>query len=313
MLGLNTKETIVECYMSEKTYHKYSRAIYNTLNELFGLKAESQADKLLAEVHYAIHNEEFNSDKEKMDRFELFFHLLKKNQLEQKSHLLLAELNELHKDSPLEAVYSHLYTKYLRYSEVNEKALAAFIDFNTKLSDFHSSSDENEKALKIREMVKDCKILRQYLEAYENNTLKAIYLLAKLSLIQVCDQKQLLIEKKLSLKDLLEQTKSLLSRLPFGTEKYFLQNIFWQLESAQLIKDEGNYPAASQQSNFKNLNFPILVKVATKRTFTLRNAKRQKVVSHTRFVKYKKISNQLSGSISTMNNFPRGSMSYSAT
>lgn len=312
MLGLTAEETIEEGFMSKRTYHKYSRAIYNSVNDLFELKAESQADKLLAEVHYAVHNEEFESKREKIERFELFFHLLKKNQLEQESYLLLAELNELHRDTPLEAVYSHLYAKYLRYSEINEMTLSTFIEFNKKLSSFIASNETEEKEVLVRDMIRDYKMLRQHLESYENNNLKAIYMLSKLALVQVCNQQQLLLEEKLSHKDLLKQAKAFIAKLPFGTEKYFLQNIFWQLDNVKSAAKEENYPAASQQGDCNNFSFPTLVKVPVKRTFKLKNRKTQKVISHTRFIKYRKISNRLSTSISTIN-LPRGSMSYSAT
>ena len=312
MIGLNTDETIKECCMSTKAYYKYSRAIYNTVNDLFGLKAESQADKLLAEVHYAIHNEEFKTDKERAERLELFFHLLKKNQLEQESYLLLAELNLIYKGSPLEAVYNHLHLKYSKFRKANEKAFDFFIEFNKKLSNycFGLTMEEKEKAVLVKGMIQDYRVLRAMMELNENNTLKAIFLLLKLSLVQICEQKQLLLEGQSDLSQLIEESRATIDSLPFGIGKSFLKDIFLQLEIYSTASQNKNYTAASQQNNNNYFDFPELIKTPSEQKTITHNGKKIKVISHSRFIKYRKISDHLSDTISTIN-LPRGTMTYS--
>tara|TARA_R110002096_G_scaffold378222_7_gene572132 strand:+ start:8628 stop:9668 length:1041 start_codon:yes stop_codon:yes gene_type:complete len=264
MLGQTPEEIKRVCMLREDAYPTYERPIYNAILNLYGLKASKPAEKLLSDVFYALNEEKFESSKERAQRLEFLFHMMKKNKIEQESAALLKELYHLYKDTPLESVYEHLFNKYDKIAKVNLDAYNCFRGFNKKLKNFinYSVTDKSELT---RLMIKDYKKLRALYADFENNTLKVILLLTKLTLVKVCGQEQLLFENKNNLIDLFAETEASISELPFGVEKFFFQNIFRQIILADSESNGSLFYSKFENADYNNFNFPKQIRVAVKK------------------------------------------------
>ena len=308
MLGQTAEEIKAECHLTDENYPKYERPIYNCILEVYGIKAKSVKDNLLAEAYYAVNETVYSSDEEKAKNLERIFHQLKKNKIEQESADLLLELHKLHLGTPLQAVYSHLYDKYKNIRQANNTAFKIFIGLNKKLSSLLKNRKNEDLA---RKMILDYKSIRQLNDGSENRTLTAILNLSKLLLSTIGNQKQLLREDSISEEVLLDICKHDIAEMPMGVEQYFLQNILDQIELLQnkeeLISYHNSYQIKSKHIRFtepNNFNFPSEVyqqidkdiKIAAKVAAIRSNKrKRTKATSFPLAMKYKINSFSFSG------------------
>lgn len=224
MLFGETKDEILEsCSLDNNNYPRKERPIYQAILDFYGLKAENARDQFLAEVYFAIHEEKYESNAQKVTRLEGLFHQMKKFDLEEESAQLLHELVKKSLASPLHAVYAHLYNKYHTIEINNNKAYSAFEKLNLKISDYLG---ENLKQHSIRDLIKGYKEIRSIHKLNESRVSECILNLAMLSLVNYCGQVQLLKENKWSIKTLFETCKTQTDKLPFSVERMFVQNIF---------------------------------------------------------------------------------------
>lgn len=252
MLGQNADEIKAECHLTDENYPKYERPIYNCILDLYGIKALSAKDNLLIETYYAVNETVYNNEDEKAKNLERIFHQLKKYQIEQESVDLLLELHKLHLGTPLQAVYSHLYDKYKKIQQANNAAIKVFIGLNKKLASYLKNI--NNKDL-VRKMILDYKLIRQINNEAENSTLSTILNVSKLLLSSIGNQKQLLKENTIDEVALLLNCKDEIENLPFGVERYFLQNIIMQVEllcskNKIACKDNMNHLRFTEAYNF---------------------------------------------------------------
>ena len=225
MLGQKKNEIIEECMLNEKNYPKYERPIYNCILDLFELKASNAKDNILTEVHYAIYEQSYESNTAKVKALENLFHQMKRYGIEQESAPLLKEMRDLSIGSPLYAVYHHLYNKYTDIAECNEEIFKSFAVLNTKLYAF---IDDDNSEISTKDLVKEYKTIRTLHHSAENKTSETVLNFAMLLLATYAGQKQLLLDNKIELKDLFTLCRSQINDLPFGIERFYLNNIFHQ-------------------------------------------------------------------------------------
>lgn len=261
MLGQTEEETLTVCGIGKKNYVKYARTVYKTIEDLFDMKPKSIAERLFTEVHYAIYQDTYPSDMERAKKCELLFHRLKREELEQESYPLLYELHQLHIGSPLEAVYEHLYKKYLKICRINRNAFEVFEAFNLLFTEYIHIEDSVQANEVRKEMIRKYKKLRSLQDNpdYANNTLKSLLLLTKLSLVKVCHQKQLLFDSGMQVDDLEYECGRAVKRLPYGMENFLLSTLFNNLE--QLNLDDLPQSADEDESEPQYFNFPSLAEL----------------------------------------------------
>jgi len=235
------------------------KSIYNELLSWYELKAESRKDHLPSLVFYAVN--QVNEDNDKFAaRLENLFHELKENKIEHIACPLLKKLCELHKASPLEAVYQHLYNKYYAINANIDKVRMEFESLNNKLALSAKNGDTPEIT---KSMIQDFKRIRLLNDRLPNNVSAVYRDLSKLILIVACNQNQLLKDSALSLSGFISDCNHRIDALEFGVERFFLQNIFQQLfllnkcnkhEESDLVK--GFRSINEKQRNAYNFNFP---------------------------------------------------------
>jgi len=230
MLGQNAEEIKAECHLTDDNYPKYERPIYNCILEIYGVKANTVKDNLLIETYYAVNETVYNNEDEKAKNLERIFHQLKKNQIEQESVDLLLALHKLHLGTPLQAVYSHLYDKYKKIKQANNTAIEIFVGLNKKLTSYLKNRSNDDIA---RKMILDYKSIRQLNGEAENRSLSTILNVSRLLLASIGNQKQLLKDDNIDEVVLLSNCKNDVDNLPFGVERYFMQNIIMQIEMLQ--------------------------------------------------------------------------------
>lgn len=245
--------------ISTDQFNVAEKAIYNEILNWYGLKAESRKDQLPSLTLYAI-NQVTEENDNLAARLEKLFHELKKNSIEHIAFPLLKKLCELYSDSPLEAVYQHLYDKYKAIDANNDVARRTFENLNTKLGLYCKNRNTPEIT---RSMIRDFKQIRSLNERLPNNVSAAYRDLSKLTLIVACNQNQLLKDSTLSLYGFIEECKKKVDALEFGVERFFLQNIYQQLlllnkcnkhDESKLVKCFKSIN--KKQRNAYNFNFP---------------------------------------------------------
>lgn len=235
------------------------KSVYNELLDWYGLKAQTRREHLPSLVFYAIHQIE-EEDEKMAVRLENLYHELKKNKLEHIAGPLLEKLSTFYKNTPLEAVYNHLLEKYTAIEALNDNVRRVFEHLNGKLSVFCKNGDTPET---VKSMIQDFKQIRNWAEKHPNNVTATYRDLSKLILIIACQQDQLLKDSVFNLKGFIQKCREQIESFEFGIERYFLQNIFVQLELLyqcdQLDKNDlvQSFKSISErQRNAYNFGFP---------------------------------------------------------
>lgn len=256
--NLSAEDLQEELSLDLNAFKVFERIIYRSLLSHYKIEDNSTKDVLLTSVFYAIYGFSDKTNQEKSAELEDMFHQMKQHKIEQSSAELLLKLAEIHKDSPLEAVYQHLHLKYKTQKEEIFKMVEEFERFNQLIS-----IDTQIKFTQIRQIIRSYKKLRAMAAKSNNSTSNAILELSKLSLVVLLKQEQLLIEGHETVEDLKSSTQKLIASQPFGFLKFYLQNIFNQIDVIELAIN-GNPQLAEerlQALNNKsleafNFNFP---------------------------------------------------------
>ena len=118
---------------------------------------------------------------------------MKRYEIEEEASSLLSELYLLSQGSQLETVYRHLYLKYKELDSLISSALQILIGLHNKVDQYLYNADQTL----IRDMIQDFKFLRTLSENHsESKNLKCIANLAKIQLVVLVGQDQLLKEGK---------------------------------------------------------------------------------------------------------------------
>jgi hypothetical protein len=184
---------------------------------------------------------------------------MKRYEIEEEASSLLAELHLLSQGSQLETVYRHLYLKYKELDSLISTALQLFENINEGIAQYLITANYTF----IKDIIANYKELRRI--AFSNpdsKNLSCLRNLAKLNLIIITGQDQLLKEESESLEELLFISKNQISSLAFGMKRFYLQNIHDQIaalyqiqinqpEKAGRIMDGVSLKGMKQAYNFK--------------------------------------------------------------
>ncbi|MEQ8908569.1 MAG: hypothetical protein RIC95_05225 [Vicingaceae bacterium] len=247
-----------ELGLNLKAFKVFERIIYRNLLSFYQIEDKSVKDILLTTVFYAVYGGAAKNQKEKSEELEGLFHQLKQHKIEQVSPCLLEELLSIHKSTPLEAVYKHLHTKYKNQEKNNHRIFSQFEKLNQILANNHKTKSNFEKTI-----IRQYKVIRVLAEENSNPTSQAILEISKLMLVVICSQTQLLLEKSESIDGLFGRLRQLIEKQPFGFSKFYLENIYAQLEIIYLYKEDKAKQASEVLSSVNqtqleafNFNFP---------------------------------------------------------
>lgn len=256
----NDLEQVMDAHkLNGKSFKIFERIIYLTILRYFGLEDNSMKDVLTTTVFYALNG---NCQKEKSDRIkelEGYFHSMKRYEIEEEASSILSELYLLSQGSQLETVYRHLYLKYKELDSLISEALQIFENINDGIAQYLVTANYTY----IKVIIQEYKSLRSL--AYSNTeskNLKCIMNLAKLNLVVITGQDQLMKEDKVSLEELIFRTKNQIDSLAFGMKRFYFQNIHAQiaalyqiqiseLDEAVAIMDKVSLKGMEQAYNFK--------------------------------------------------------------
>tara|TARA_B100001109_G_C18862085_1_gene474582 strand:- start:986 stop:2011 length:1026 start_codon:yes stop_codon:yes gene_type:complete len=228
--GKSATETANELELDFNAFVIFERIIYRCILNYYGEVDKDYKDLLLTSVFYAVYGSQQKEKREKIQELEDLFHKMKQYQIEEASDFLLAEIYELQKGSPLEAVYAHLKQKYSNQASENTKLIEAFKALNSKLS---SSTKTSTKTL-----IANYRLIRNLVNDNPNRISRAILQLARLSLVIVADQVQLLKEDNINKEELLSTCKSSVNEIYFGFLRFYLKNILEQIEVIFLLQND---------------------------------------------------------------------------
>ena len=232
----DSKEVSQALKLDEKSFRIFERIIYLTILRFFGLEDHSMKDVLATTVFYALNG---NSKKERNARIkelEDYFHAMKRHEIEEEASSLLSELYLLSQGSQLETVYRHLYLKYKELDALISAALQILSGMHQKVGQYSNESNDSNDSL-IRDMIQDFKLLRTLSDNHpESKNLSCIANLAKIQLVVLTDQDQLLKDGNLKIDHLLFSCKNQINNLAFGLKRFYLQNILMQVECYYLVK-----------------------------------------------------------------------------
>jgi len=253
-------EPVMEAHkLDAKSFKIFERIIYLTILRYFELEDNSMKDVLTTTIFYALNG---NCQKENSDRIkelEGYFHSMKRYEIEEDASSLLSELYLLSQGSQLETVYRHLYLKYKELDSLISEALLLFENINEGIAQYLVTANYTY----IKDIIGEYKSLRNL--AYSNSDSKNINCLmnlAKLNLIIITGQDQLLKESKHSIEELLFISKNQIDGLEFGMKRFYLHNIHSQisalyqiqmneLEIAADIMDQVSLKGMEEAFNFK--------------------------------------------------------------
>lgn len=256
----NSLEQVMDAHkLDEKSLKIFERVIYLSILAYYELEDNSMKDVLCTTVFYALNG---NCEKEKNERIkelEGYFHSMKRYEIEEEASPLLSELYQLNQGGQLETVYRHLYLKYKELDSLISTSLQLFENINEGIAQYLVTANYTY----ITDIIRDYKIMRRL--SYSNSeskNLSCLMNLAKLNLVVITGQDQLLKESKESIEDLLFITKNQIDSLSFGLKRFYLQNIYAQvaalyniqineLEEATKIMDKTTLKGMEVAYNFK--------------------------------------------------------------
>ena len=221
--------------LDEKSFKIFERIIYLTVIRYFGLEDHSMKDVLATTVFYALNGNSKKDTNERIKELEDYFHAMKRYEIEEEASSLLSELYLLSQGSQLETVYRHLYLKYKELDSLISSALQILIGLHNKVDQYLYNADQTL----IRDMIQDFKFLRTLSENHsESKNLKCIANLAKIQLVVLVGQDQLLKEGKVKIESLLFNCKNQIDGLAFGLKRFYLQNILAQVQCYHYIQHD---------------------------------------------------------------------------
>ncbi len=220
----------------------FERSIFRSILSFYQMEDISVKDLIDTSIFYSLYGSNQKSAKEHSKELELLFHSMKQFGIEQESEELLNALHQLNIGTPLEAVYAHLAEKYQGMAAKNKEILNIFQELNGGLQSY-LLEDFNETSLKAS--ISSYKKIRSIYQDNKNGTSNTIYCLSKLMLVVFANQKQLLFDGGQELGELIKLVKKLIDEMPFGMDKFYLQNIFSHTYTKHL-KNNGHNEVAQQ-------------------------------------------------------------------
>ncbi|MAY83796.1 MAG: hypothetical protein CMP59_06635 [Flavobacteriales bacterium] len=224
-----------ELSLDEKSFKIFERIIYLTILRYFGLEDHSMKDVLATTVFYALNGNSKKEKSERIEELEDYFHAMKRYEIEEEASSLLSELYLLSQGSQLETVYRHLYLKYKELDSLISAALQILVGMHNKVENYL----HNANPTLVRDMIQDFKLLRTLSENHpESKNLNCLANLAKIELVVLVGQDQLLKDGKVDIETLLFNCKNQIDSLAFGLKRFHLQNILSQVQCYHLIKHD---------------------------------------------------------------------------
>lgn len=211
-----------------KSFKLFERNIEKVIFEFYGLEDKKVQDLIFSSIFYSLYSSIHESADARNKELEQLFHTMKQFEIEQVAAPILENLYEANRNTPLEAVYEHLYLKYNRIAELNNKLFSQLSSFNQTLGSYIKGEKSAEDLIKIFSSIQSLST-----EA-DNNTARIIFQLSKLACLVFADQKQLLKEGEMGLGELLTNTNHGISKLPFGIDRFYLQNIYQHIYARHL-------------------------------------------------------------------------------
>jgi len=253
-----------ELRLDDKSFKIFERIIYLTILRYFGLEDYSMKDVLATTVFYALNGNSKKNNTDRIKELEGYFHAMKRYEIEEEASSLLSELYLLSQGSQLETVYRHLYLKYREIDSLISAALQILLGLHNKVEKYLSHANQSL----VRDMIQDFKLLRTLSENHpESKNLECLTNLAKIQLVVLVGQDQLLKDGNLDIDSLLFSCKNQIDALAFGLKRFYLQNILAQLQCYHLVKHdclEEAMEMSDQLSNKSmleayNFEFPTVV------------------------------------------------------
>lgn len=262
--GSDLKELMNSHLLNDKSFKIFERIIYLTVLRYYGLEDNSMKDVLATNVFYALNGNSHKEKSERITELEGYFHAMKRYEIEEEASSLLSELYLLSQGSQLETVYRHLYLKYKELDSLISDALLTFERLNGELNTYMITGNQNA----VRDMISEYKQLRKFSEAQpESRSLRCLLNLAKLNLVVVAGQDQLLRDGDQCIQDLLFSCKNQIDSLAFGMKRFYLQNIHSQLAALYAIQESDissaieimNKVNSKGMEQASNLGFPAVL------------------------------------------------------
>lgn len=241
-------EIQLELTLSPSSFKVFERVIERCIFSFYGIEDSSIRDMIFSSIFYAVYGSNEKSKADKTVELEELFHSLKQFDLEQESSLISSKLYELNISTQLEPVYQHLSVKYTSIAYKNQICFSYLNEFNSTLTEV--LADLNDKKA-IKQLIFVHKKIRSLYNNNINNTSKAIYNLTKFILVALVGQNQILNESTQSVEELLAELSKDMKLLPFGMERFYLNNIYTHAYSNYLA-NTGSLKLASHVLNKKN-------------------------------------------------------------
>lgn len=219
--------------LNNKSFKIFERIIYLTILRYYELEDNSMKDVLTTTVFYALNGNCQKESSERIKELEGYFHSMKRYEIEEEASSLLSELYQLSQGSQLETVYRHLYLKYKELDSLISQALQIFENINEGIAQYLVTANYTY----IKEIIAEYKVLRRL--AYSNpdsKNINCLMNLAKLNLVIITGQDQLLKEGRHSIEELIFISKNQINALSFGMKRFYLHNIHSQLSALYQIQ-----------------------------------------------------------------------------
>jgi hypothetical protein len=213
--------------LNDHSYKVFERIIYRNILSYFEVEDKSVKDILPTTVFYAIYGINQKCAEERSSDLEKLFLDMKRHHIQEESIDLLKALYLCNKETQMETVYFHLYEKYRGMAMLSDKGAQYFSQMNYMLGRYLM---EGEATL-IRSMINEYKKIRSLAEREpESYTLQNVKNIARLTLVVICKQEQLLLQDKTSIDELISDCREGIDKLSFGMKKFYLKNIIDHLE-----------------------------------------------------------------------------------
>ncbi len=218
--------------LSEKSFKVFERSIENSIFEFYGLEGKKIQDLIFSSIFYSQYGSSSKSVQDQCAELEELFHNMKQLQIEQASAPLLKFLTNLAVNTPLEPVYAHLYEKYNQidlqienmltlFSQLNQNIEDLLAEFNFKIASNHS--------LKLLDQIQNIA------NEVDNHSSHVIIALSKLNIAVFGNSS--ILDDEFNLDDTIAFVESTIDKLPFGLDRFYLNNVFTHIYCHHLVNE----------------------------------------------------------------------------
>jgi|SRR5690554_490052 len=254
LAGKSEEEAYLDSDLEYREFKIIERLVYRAIISFYNLEDKKIRDLIPSSIFYALHGTIEKTDLEKKELLKGLFHQMKQHDIDEEALPLIDALLKLFQNTQMKGVYVELSKYYQGINQAIQKAIALFEEFNNLLKQQAINPSKNT----VQQQIIVFKKIRTLVSQRPSPTTIAIFNLCKLILVVRSKQTQILKDGNWDTTSLLNYSKQKIDCLPFSIKRFYLQNIWEQinLPYSDIAIDSNTLNHLRKNLNAYNFGYP---------------------------------------------------------